>query len=203
MCMWGIRGGAIRSMGRCWRDVWCGVGDSRDTHERGLQQRVGAVYGSQDFSTGAEREYVFAVPDGGVAAGGHGGVDARASRAEGGGDVRWYQLNAVSPPNPQGSFAFTSDGHEYAECGGSDDDWRQCDCELSAGQVDTFSNRSADKQDQAADHIQEYYVQDDWRVNDRLTLNLGARWSLHSPSTEKNNQGAVFNLRHSCWTMPG
>ncbi|WP_433984866.1 hypothetical protein [Tunturiibacter empetritectus] len=27
-----------------------------------------------------------------------------------------------------------------------------------------------------------------------MTLNIGARWTLHHPSTEKNNQGAVFNL---------
>ena len=27
-----------------------------------------------------------------------------------GGDIRWYQLNAISPPNPTGSFAFTTTG---------------------------------------------------------------------------------------------
>ena len=27
-----------------------------------------------------------------------------------GADLRWYQLNAVSPPNPTGSFAFTTTG---------------------------------------------------------------------------------------------
>ena len=29
---------------------------------------------------------------------------------------------------------------------------------------------------------------------DRLTFNLGVRYTLAFPSTEKNNQGAVFNL---------
>jgi len=28
-----------------------------------------------------------------------------------------------------------------------------------------------------------------------MTLNIGARWTLHFPSTEKTNQGAVFNLQ--------
>jgi len=32
------------------------------------------------------------------------------------------------------------------------------------------------------------YVQDDWRVNDKLTLNLGGRWDYESPFTERYNR---------------
>lgn len=32
------------------------------------------------------------------------------------------------------------------------------------------------------------YVQDDWRVNNKLTLNLGGRWDYESPFTERDNR---------------
>ena len=37
------------------------------------------------------------------------------------------------------------------------------------------------------------YVQDDWRVTDTLTLNLGYRWEYHSPFTEVNDRQANFS----------
>ena len=43
-------------------------------------------------------------------------------------------------------------------------------------------------------HFQEYFVQDDWRLSNRVTVNAGLRYTLNFPSTEKNDQAAVFNL---------
>ena len=105
-------------------------------------------------------------------------------------DYRWYQLNTISPPNPTGSFAFTTTGTNQQGVTNSGNSIAS----FLLGQVDTFQIDLQESKIRPRAHIQEYFFQDDWKASNRLTLNLGARWTLHFPSTEKNNQGAVFNL---------
>jgi hypothetical protein len=107
-----------------------------------------------------------------------------------GGDLRWYQLNAVAPPNPTGSFAFTTTGTNQQGVTNSGN----AIASFLLGQVDTFQIDLQESRIRPRDHIEEYFAQDDWKLSNRLTANIGARWTLHFPSTEKNNQGAVFNL---------
>ncbi len=114
-----------------------------------------------------------------------------------GADLRWYQLNAIAPPNPTGAFAFTTTGTNQQGLPLTPTDGRINGSALASfllGQVDTFSIDLQGSKLRPRDHIQEVFAQDDWRVTPRLTLNLGARYTLHHPSTEQSNQGAVFNL---------
>lgn len=111
-------------------------------------------------------------------------------------DFRWYQLNTISPPNPTGSFAFTTTGTDTQTTSGGVTTTTAGNAFASflLGQVDTFQIDLQTAKLRPRDHIQEYFLQDDWKATDRLTFNIGARYTLHFPSTEKNNQGAVFNL---------
>jgi len=120
-----------------------------------------------------------------------------------GGDLRFYQLNAVAPPNPTGSFAFTTTGTDTQTTGGSTTTGGNSLASFLLGQVDTFSVDLQESKIRPRDHIQEYFLQDNWRMNNRLTVNAGARWTLHSPSTEKNNQGAIFDTTNQVMDYAG
>jgi hypothetical protein len=47
------------------------------------------------------------------------------------------------------------------------------------------------------------YLQDDWRVNNELTLNLGVRWELHTPIVEVADREANFSPFSGQLELPG
>jgi Carboxypeptidase regulatory-like domain len=107
-----------------------------------------------------------------------------------GADLRWERLNVLQPPSPTGSFTFSN---LFSDLPGVANTGTPL-ASFLLGQVQLFSIDLQHEEIRNRAHFQEYFIQDDWRISDRVTINGGLRYTLNSPSTEENDQAAVFNL---------
>lgn len=107
-----------------------------------------------------------------------------------GADLRWERLNVVQPPSPTGSFTFSNLFTDLPGVSGTGTPLAS----FLLGQVQLFSIDLQQDEIRNRAHFQEYFVQDDWRISDRVTVNAGLRYTLNFPSTEETDQVAVFNL---------
>ncbi|MEZ5286645.1 MAG: TonB-dependent receptor [Vicinamibacterales bacterium] len=107
-----------------------------------------------------------------------------------GADLRWERLDVVQPPSPTGAFTFSSLFTDQPGTAGTGFPLAS----FLLGQVDQFSIDLQQEQIRNRAHVQEYFVQDDWRISDRVTVNAGLRYTLNFPSTEQQDQVGVFNL---------
>src|SRR4030095_9540226 len=108
-------------------------------------------------------------------------------------DFRWERLDVIQPPNPTGLFTFSQLFTDLPATSTTKSSGGDPLASFLLGQVQTFSIDLQGKILRPRAHIQEYFVQDDWKATRRLPLNAGARWTLNLRSTEVDNQGAVFN----------
>jgi hypothetical protein len=113
-------------------------------------------------------------------------------------DIRREALDVLNPPNPTGSFGFSTTGTNSSSVSGSGNALAS----LVLGQVNAFTIDVQKNVIQPRAHIAEFFVGDDWKVTPRLTLNIGTRYTLNFPSTERHDQGAVFNLNSQVLEFP-
>ena len=94
-----------------------------------------------------------------------------------GADLRWERLNVVQPPSPTGSFTFSN---LFSDLPGTANTGTPL-ASFLLGQVQQFSIDLQQAQIRNRAHFQEYFVQDDWRPSDRVTVNAGVRYTLNFP----------------------
>lgn len=106
-------------------------------------------------------------------------------------DFRWERLNVTQPASPTGLFRFSNLFTNLPGTPGTGNPFAS----FLLGQVQDFSIDLQSKPIRPRAHIQEYYVQDNWKMTRRLTVDMGVRYTLNFPSSEVDNQGAIFNLQ--------
>ncbi|MCX6607828.1 MAG: TonB-dependent receptor [Acidobacteria bacterium] len=110
-------------------------------------------------------------------------------------DLRLQTLDVLQPPSPTGNFQFTNIFTAgLSPAGAVTANTGNAFATFLLGQVGRFSIDAQPAVIKPRAHIAELFIQDDWRLANRLTVNLGARYTLNFPSTVIDNQGAVFNL---------
>ena len=107
-------------------------------------------------------------------------------------EVVHFGLNYLQSNSVRGQYTysggFTSNGLDFVNTGDGLADFL-------LGFPQQTQHTVGSSQAYLRDHSYSLYAQQDWRVNNRLTLNAGVRWEYHAPFTDAGNK--LFNLDYS------
>jgi hypothetical protein len=105
-----------------------------------------------------------------------------------GAEMRQYGERNNAPGNNQtGQYAFTNTYTRQSSASGTDYNGLQAYASFLLGMPSTTSITRPATYDEYS-RTWGFYVQDDWRVNSKLTLNIGLRYELETPLVEKDNK---------------
>ena len=114
-------------------------------------------------------------------------------------DSRWERLDIIQPPSPTGTFSFNTlftNSQAIPTIGSPLSTFTgNALASFLLGQVQTFSIDIQQKVLRPRAHTMEFFAQDDFKASSRLTITAGLRYTLNFPSTDADQQGAVFNLK--------
>ena len=103
-------------------------------------------------------------------------------------EMRIYGERNNAPGNDQtGQYPFTNAYTRQSSASGTDYQGLQAYAAFLLGLPSTTSITRPATYDEYS-RTWGFFVQDDWRVNDRLTLNLGLRYELENPLVEQRQQ---------------
>lgn len=117
-----------------------------------------------------------------------------------GGELRRHRINFLQAGTPNGLFAFTNGATASGTAGVGGDALAS----LMVGYVDNWSRYEIPPATATQNYQFGGFVEDNWRVTPKLTLNLGLRYDVETPRTERFNQMTWFDPSAAApITVPG